>query len=77
MNPKTHEFFNKDFKKIITKVKKIAGWREKNILENLYNIETIQDGANYKVYRFFAPDTTENGRFNTFDYEVKSNRITG
>jgi len=59
------------YKNIIDKIKKIAGWRENDIINNLKDITIIQDDNNYKVYRF------EHLNGNTFDYEAKSNTITG
>ena len=52
----------------IPDILKIAGWREKNILDNLTEVTTERADKNYLVYRFHANN-------NYFDYEVKSGRI--
>lgn len=49
----------------------LAGYREKEILENLDLITTIKHTKDYHVLRFHSKDG------NYFDYETKSHRITG
>lgn len=49
----------------------LAGFREKDVLENLESITTIQHTHDYHVLRFHGKDG------NYFDYETKSCRITG
>lgn len=49
----------------------LAGFREKDVLENLESITTIQHTHDYHVLRFHG----KNGNY--FDYETKSRRITG
>lgn len=60
-----------EYKNYLPKIRAMAGYREKNILNNLDKIELVQDDKNYKVYRF--TDTSGN----SFDYEATSNHITG
>lgn len=55
----------------LTKIYKIGGWREKNILDNLVEIKTKQYNPNYWVFTFYDNNN------NLFDYEYYSNRITG
>ena len=50
---------------------KLAGFREKEILNNLESITTVQHTNDYYVLRFHSKDG------NYFDYETKSRRITG
>lgn len=59
------------FDNIYNKIENLAGYREKTILECCNKITLIQDDNNYQVFRFYG----ENEQY--FDYEVKSNRITG
>lgn len=49
----------------------LAGNREKEILNNLERITTVQHTKDYHVLRFHSKDG------NYFDYEAKSQRITG
>lgn len=49
---------------------KVAGFREKNIIENLKEVIRIQADKNYLVYRFISNEG------NYFEYEMYSNRIT-
>lgn len=49
----------------------LAGFREKDILDNLESITTLQHTHDYHVLRFHSADG------NYFDYETKSRRITG
>ena len=49
----------------------LAGFREKEILDNLESITTVQHTKDYHVLRFHSKDG------NYFDYETKSRRITG
>lgn len=51
-------------------LKNEAGWREKNILNNLKSISMTQHTKDYCVLRFIANDG------NYFEYETKSRRIT-
>lgn len=60
--------FNGTFRKELDKV---AGYREKNILENLKSIELVMSTKDYRVYKLTAEDGTY------FEYEEFSNRITG
>lgn len=55
----------------IPKILTLAGWREKNIIEYLTEVERVQADKNYLVYRYI--DNSEN----YFDFEIKSGRITG
>lgn len=59
------------FDNIYNKIEAIAGYREKIILEYCHKITLLQNDNNYQVFRFYGEDN------NYFDYEVKSNRITG
>ncbi|MCI8654509.1 MAG: hypothetical protein HFJ48_01345 [Clostridia bacterium] len=59
------------FDNIYNKIEDIAGYREKAILECCNKIALVQDDNNYQVFRFYGEDEQY------FDYEVKSNRITG
>jgi hypothetical protein len=52
-------------------IKKIAGYRENNILDNLTEITVVQADRHYTVYRFHGND----GDY--FDYEINQNKITG
>lgn len=54
----------------IPDILKIAGYREKNIIENLTEITTQQADKTYIVYRFYA----KNNDF--FDFDIKSGKIT-
>lgn len=49
----------------------IAGYRERNILETLTEVTREQADKNYIVYRFHGDNN------NYFDYELKSQKITG
>lgn len=51
-------------------LKNEAGWREKNILNNLKSISMTQNTKDHCVLRFIANDG------NYFEYETKSRRIT-
>lgn len=60
--------------KIIDRLQKIyraGGWREKNILDNIYEIKTESYTKDYWVLQFIALDGS------TFEYEYNSERITG
>ncbi len=50
---------------------KMAGFREKHILDNLTKVTVQMNTEDYLVLRFHSTDG------NYFDYEVKSHRITG
>ena len=50
---------------------RIGGWRERNILNNLYEVKETQHDHTYHVYKFI--DTSGN----SFEYEYNSNRIVG
>ena len=54
----------------VSGILKLAGFRERNILENLAEVERVQADANYLVYRYNATDGE------SFEYEVYSKRIT-
>ena len=56
--------------KAIADIRKIAGWRENDILDNLTEVEMVQADKNYLVYRYHSSE-------NSFDYEVNSKRIVG
>ena len=49
----------------------LAGYRERNILETLTEVTREQTDKNYIVYRFHGDNN------NYFDYELKSQKITG
>lgn len=49
----------------------LAGYREREILDNLAHITTVQHTRDYYVLRFYGKD----GGY--FEYETKSRRITG
>ena len=55
----------------VPSILKIAGFREKSILENLAEVERVQADANYLVYRYTAADGY------SFEYEANGKRITG
>ena len=55
---------------VIPDILKIAGYREKDVIEHLTGAELIQNDKNYLVYRY----TTDGGNY--FEYELKSGRIT-
>lgn len=60
--------------KIIDRLKAIyalGGWREKNIIDNLYEVKTIQYNCDYWVLQFIDINGC------TFEYEYNTNRITG
>lgn len=59
------------FDRIYGKIEEIAGYREKAILEYCHKIALIQDDENYQAFRFYGKDNAY------FEYETKSNRITG
>lgn len=52
-------------------IRKIAGYREKAILDDLAEVTTKQASKDYLVYQF------RSNSGDTFDYEAKSHRITG
>lgn len=54
----------------IPKIEKIAGYRERDILQNLTEVTISQADRTYTVYRFHGIG----GAF--FDYEINTNRIT-
>lgn len=54
----------------IPDILKIAGYREKNIIDNLKEVKYIKNN-NYIIYRFFGDDG------NCFDYELTQHKITG
>ena len=49
----------------------MAGYRERDILDNLNRVTVQMNTKDYLVLRFHSTDG------NYFDYEVKSHRITG
>jgi hypothetical protein len=55
----------------VPSILKVAGFREKSILENLAEVEKVQADANYLVYKYISTDGY------SFEYEVNSKRITG
>lgn len=55
----------------VPRILKLAGFREKNILENLAEVQRVQTDTNYLVYRYTSTDGC------SFEYEYNSNRITG
>lgn len=55
----------------VPSILKVAGFREKSILENLAEVERVQADANYLVYKYTSTDGY------SFEYEVNSKRITG
>lgn len=60
--------------KIVSKIEpiyKMGGFRERDIIDNLTEIKTVERNKNYWVLRFIA----NNG--NAFDYEYNTNRVTG
>lgn len=54
----------------IPQILNIAGYREKNIIENLKEITLQQADKTYIVYRFYAKNN------NFFDFDIKSGKIT-
>ena len=61
----------KEYKEVIKEIRKIAGWRENNILDHLVKVEKVKAPADYEVLRFVSTDGTH------FDYDTKSKQITG
>jgi hypothetical protein len=53
----------------ISKIQNRAGYREKNILDNLTEVKRTQADKNYLVYRYIAGNKY-------FEYDVFSNKIT-
>ena len=57
--------------RIITdNIKRMGGYREKEILKNLVKIELVMNNDSYEVYHFEDIDG------NYFEYDFKSHRIT-
>lgn len=56
---------------IMLKLKKLAGYRERFILNDLAEIKLWQEDKTYLVYQFTSCDGQ------SFCYELNSNRITG
>ena len=57
--------------RIITdNIKRLGGFREKEVIKNLTKIELIRDDKEYKIYHF------EDSEGNYFEYDFRSQRIT-
>ena len=56
--------------KAVPHILKIAGYREKEILENLAAVTMVQCDKNYTVYQFSSGEKS-------FSYEARSRRISG
>lgn len=56
----------------LARLRGIAGFREKDVLEHLGWIEMVQNDGEYEVYRFHDIDNEH-----YFEYELNSGRITG
>ena len=54
----------------IPNIRKNAGWRENDVLDNLSEVTIEEASRDYLVYRYHAGERS-------FDYEVKSGRIVG
>lgn len=55
----------------LSAIYRAGGWREKNVIDNLYEIKTKSYSRDYWVLEFIATDGA------TFEYEYNSQRITG
>lgn len=54
---------------IVDNIKRIGGYREKDVLKNLIKIELIRNDDDYKIYRFESES-------NSFEYNFKTHTIT-
>lgn len=61
-----------ELKKIINKIEKMSGYREKDILQNCYKITEEQKTENHYILKFYHI----NGE-NFFKYDIITNKIVG
>lgn len=54
---------------ILDNIKRIGGYREKDVLKNLIKIELIRNDDDYKIYRFESNNSS-------FEYNYKAHTIT-